>query len=234
MKHQWLFWVCCVFCSVARAQEFAIDKVYHPYVLPFEREFEYRFTSRQTDDRNVLNQRIAYGQALSENLSLEAYIVAERDQFDDFRVSAYEAELRWMITEQGQYWVDWGALFEVERRTIDNVWEFRAGLLNEKEFGRFSLTTNFLLEYERGDLIKDEIESEFRLQYRYRYLPQVQPAVEFYAAEGFAGLGPAFVGLHRFDGQKQLKWEFAFITAIDSRKEAGKDHSLRFAIEYEF
>lgn len=223
----------CLLSNIAYSQEFAVDKVYHPYVLPFEREFEYRFTSRQTDNGNVLNQRIAYGQALSERLSLEAYIVAERDQTDDFRVSAYEAELRWMITDQGQYWVDWGALFEIERRTVDNIWEVRAGLLNEKEFGRFSLTTNFLLEYETGALIEDEVESEFRLQYRYRYLPQVQPAVEFYAAEGFAGLGPAFVGLHRFDGQKQLKWEFAFITAIES-DDVGKDHSLRFAIEYEF
>jgi hypothetical protein len=33
------------------------------------------------------------------------------------------------------------------------------------------------------------------------------------------------------DGQKQLKWEAAFISEISN---AGKDHTLRVALEYEF
>lgn len=217
----------------ALAQAFVVDKVYHPYVLPFEREFEYRFTSRQTDNGNLLNQRIAYGHALTERLSLEAYVVAQRDENNNFSISAFETELRWMITDQGRYWVDWGALFEIERSYDEDAWEIRAGLLNEKEIGRFSLTTNILLEYEWGDDIEHELEPEFRLQYRYRWIPQLQPAIELYATENFIGAGPAFMGIHRYQRQKQLKWEFAFITAIDSDS-TGKDHSLRFAIEYEF
>ena len=39
-----------LFASQARADNFTVDKVYHPYVLPFEREFEWRLTSRQNDD----------------------------------------------------------------------------------------------------------------------------------------------------------------------------------------
>ena len=48
------------------ADNFVVDKVYHPYVLPFEREFEWRLTSRQNDEGNLLMQRISAGHALSE------------------------------------------------------------------------------------------------------------------------------------------------------------------------
>ena len=76
-----------------------------------------------------------------------------------------------------------------------------------------------------------EFETEFRLQYRYRYLEQLQPAIELYSGENYLGIGPAFMGIQRFSGQKQLKWEVGFITGIDSRS---KGHVLRLAIEYEF
>jgi hypothetical protein len=39
------------------------------------------------------------------------------------------------------------------------------------------------------------------------------------------------MGTYRFEGQKQLKWEAGFISEISH---SGKDHTLRFALEYEF
>lgn len=215
----------------AKADNFTVDKVYHPYVLPFEREVEWRFTSRQNDDGNVLLQRFAYGHAISEYVTIEGYIVAARDENGDFGFDAFEIESRWMLTDQGQYWADWGALFELEKQHDKDEWEFTTGLLMEKEFGRTSLTTNFMLVYEWGDDIENEFEGEFKLKYRYRWMPEIQPAIEVYAAEGFFGLGPAFMGIHRYEGQKQLKWELAFIAGLNGD---AKDHTLRFALEYEF
>ena len=52
-----------------------------------------------------------------------------------------------------------------------------------------------------------------------------------YSGEDFFGIGPAFMGIQRFDGQKQLKWEFGFITGLNRRS---KGHVLRVALEYEF
>ncbi|WP_414828874.1 hypothetical protein [Alteromonas sp. H39] len=215
----------------AQADNFNVDKVYHPYVLPFEREFEWRLTSRQNDNGNVLMQRISYGHALSERIVLEGYIVGSRDENDDFGTEGYELEIRWMLTEQGKYWADWGALFELEKQHNTDDWEVTAGLLNEKEFGRFSLTTNVMLVYEWGETLEDEIEGEFRMKYRYRWIPEVQPAIEFYAAEGYVGVGPAFMGIRRFDGQRQLKWELGFIAGLNGDS---KDHTLRMSLEYEF
>jgi hypothetical protein len=87
------------------------------------------------------------------------------------------------------------------------------------------------LVYEWGQDIKNEWESEFRAQYRYRYRSVFQPAVELFVGEDFFGIGPGFIGLHRFDGQKQLKWEAGFITEISQSE---KNHSFRLALEYEF
>lgn len=47
----------------------------------------------------------------------------------------------------------------------------------------------------------------------------------------FVGVGPGFIGLHRFSPQRQLKWEAGFITEISQSK---KDHSFRLALEFEF
>ena len=187
--------------------------------------------SHQNDAGNSLGQRIAYGQSITENIMVEVYLVGERDSNDDFGLSAYEIETRWMITEQGEYWADWGMLFEVEKQHKRDIWEFTTGLLFEKEYGRNSLALNAFLIYETGSDIQNEFETELRLQYRYRWMPQVQPAIEIYVGEDYTGIGPAFMGIQRFNGQKQLKWEMGFITGLNGDN---KDHILRLAIEYEF
>ncbi|AOW75777.1 hypothetical protein A3Q34_02235 [Colwellia sp. PAMC 20917] len=220
-----------LYSVLAFADGVVVDKVYHPYVLPNEKEVEWRLLSHQTEKTNDLAQRFAYGQSVLDNLMVELYIVGERDSDGNFGLSAYEIETRWMLTEQGQYWADWGMLFEFEKEHDKDSWEVTSGLLFEKEIGRTSLSINAFLIYEWGNDIKNEIEMEFRAQYRYRWLPQFQPAIELYSGEDYVGIGPAFMGIQRFDRQKQLKWELAFITGLNGES---KDHILRAAIEFEF
>jgi hypothetical protein len=86
-----------------------------------------------------------------------------------------------------------------------------------------------LLIYESGSDIKSEFETEFRLQYRYRWLPQVQPTIEIYIGQDYTGIGPTFMGIQRFNGQKQLKWELGFINGLNGDD---KDHIFPAAIEY--
>ena len=223
--------LCAVFSSNGYADNFTVDKVYHPYVLPFEREFEWRLTSRQNDDGNVLMQRFSFGHALTEFMILETYLVGARDENQDFGLESYEVELRWMMTEQGRYWADWATLFELEKQHNTDDWEVKAGILTEKEFGQFSLTTNVSLVYEWGQTVENEWESEFKAKFRYRWIPEVQPGLEVYVAEDFIGVGPAFMGIKRFDRQKQLKWELGFIAGLNGDS---KDHTLRMSLEYEF
>lgn len=211
-----------------------VDKVYHPYVQPLEREFEYRMAyQKQAEhpDNNNIAQKIGYGSSIAERVALEFYLMAERTSPEDYRLSGYELEVRWMLSEQGEYSADWGLLFELERQNNVDNYEFTTGLLMEKEFGPTSLTLNALAVYEWGQTLESEVEAEFRAQYRYRWLPQVQPAVEFYAGENFRGAGPSLMGVHKFAAQEQLKWEFAVIFAINN---STVNNTLRLAIEYEF
>ncbi|SFB96842.1 hypothetical protein [Pseudoalteromonas denitrificans] len=214
-----------------KADGMVVDKVYHPYVLPNETEFEWRVLSRQNEGENILSQRIGYGHAISETVTIEGYLIGERDGDGDFGLQAYEVETRIQLVEQGRYWADWGVLIEVEKEHQKENYEFTSGILFEKEINKTSLALNAFLVYEWGSDIKDEIEVEFRAQYRYRWKPQFQPSIELYTGEDFVGIGPGFMGLQRFIGQKQLKWEAGFITEVGG---GGKDHSFHFALEYEF
>lgn len=215
------------------ADGMVVDKVYHPYVLPNEKEVEWRLHSRQTETKNYLAQRLGFGFAVMEGLAIEGYAIGERDpnDQDNYNLAAYEAEIRWQLVEQGRFWADWGAIFEFEKSTRQSAYEATAGLVFEKEFGRTSLTMNAFIIHEWGKDIRDEWESEFRAQYRYRFIPEVQPAIEFYAGQDFFGIGPGLIGLKRFEGQKQLKWEAGFITELGH---SGKDHSFRLALEFEY
>ena len=128
-----------VFSIQAKADGIVVDKVYHPYVLPFEREFEWRLVSHQTDSGNILAQRLGGGGAINDTMALEGYLVGERDDNGDFGLEAYELELRWQLIEQGKLWADWGALFELEKKHNEDVYEATSGFVIEKEFGKTSL-----------------------------------------------------------------------------------------------
>jgi len=220
-----------LFTNKSIADGMVVDKVYHPYVLPNEMEFEWRVLSRQDEDQNILSQRLGYGLAISQTIALETYLIGERNGDGDFGLQAYEIEARMQLVEQGRYWADWGLLLEIEKEHQKDNFEITTGLLFEKEINKTSLTLNAFVVYEWGDTLEDEIELEFRAQYRYRWIPQVQPSIEIYTGEDFIGIGPGFMGLQRFQGQKQLKWEAGFITEVGG---GGKDHSFHFALEYEF
>jgi len=173
----------------------SVDKVYHPYVLPDEREVEWRMFSRRESEGTSFAQRFAYGQSIADNIMLEFYLLGERDVSGDFNLKSYELEARWMLTEQGEYWADWGLLVELEKEDKKNNWEATSGVLVEKEFGKTSLTINAFVIYKWGDSVINEFETDFRLKYRYRYIEQFQPAIELYAGEEYFGIGPAFMGL---------------------------------------
>lgn len=226
-----VFFMTSIFGVAAVADGMVVDKVYHPYVLPYQRRVEWRLASHDTSKGNLLNERLGFGQSISEYATTEFYFIGQRDENSDFNISAYELESRWMITDQGEYWADWGLLFELEKQRSNDNYEASAGVLMEKEFGRTSLTLNGFLIYEWGAQLKNEMESEFRMQYRYRWKPEFQPSIELYTGQRFIGLGPGFMGIKRFDGQKQLKWEMGFIAEL---REDGKNNTLRMALDYEY
>ena len=208
-----------------------IDKVYHPYVEAGETETElrsiYESDGDESRDGRMLT-RLGFGRSVTERLFLEAYLIGEDLPGGRIELEAYEAEARLQLTEQGEYWADWGLLFELERERESGEWEAASKLLVEKESGRWSATVNLGLEYEHE---VQEFESSLAAQLRYRQSPRFEPAVELYAGEQTLGIGPVIAGAASFGAGSALSWEFGIIAGLDDDT---ADRTLRLLVEYEF
>ena len=218
----------------ACADGFVIDKIYHPYVQPLEREIEFRAMAENNSQTAMGDRRIyrlGYGQSLNERWSGEIYLIGEKNNDHGLRLDAYELETLWQITEQGEYFADWGLLVEAEKlRTRDSM-EISTALLAEKEWRRWTGTMNLYGIYEFGGDIANEFDTALGLQARYRYTRALEPAVELYAGEDTLGLGPVFTGSRRLGGGRQFYWEGGVILGLDS---STPEETFKVLLEYEF
>jgi hypothetical protein len=219
----------------ASADGSVIDKVYHPYVEQLEWELEWRMTHEDenpvTGEKRRQLHRLGLGKAVSEFVFVEAYLIGEKSSETSFDLEAYEFEVLWQLSEQGEFALDYGLQFELEKERHVDIWEYTTALLLEKEWGRFSTTANLGLTYEWGDDIKDELESALALQARYRYSPRFEPALELYMGQDTRGLGPVVIGVERLGVARALRWELGVILGVDSET---ADYTLRAVLEYEF
>lgn len=223
-----------VFAATAKADGVVIDAIYHPYVHAGEQELEWRATWQDGTPAlpgDVALHRLSYGRAVNERWFLEAYLVGEDREGQGLDVEAVEVEALRQLTEQGEYWADWGLLLELEQELDLDVWEAAVGVIAEKEWGRWSTTANLSVIQEWGSDIDDEIETRLALQARYRYRPAVEPAVEFHAGEDTRALGPALAGRLRLDAGRQLAWSAAWLFGLDADS---PDQAVRVELEFEF
>jgi len=224
MNKRSIFWLLCV-STVNHADGLAIDKVYHPYVQPLEKEIEWRLTASDGADTH----RFGFGQSVSDRLFLEGYVIAKQDG-SDFKIEAYEVEALIQLTEQGEYAYDWGLLFEIERETHDNIWEVASTLLIEREINNWVWTGNASVIYESGNN-ETEFETALAMQLKYRLSRQLEPMFEMYKAEDTFAIGPGLMGDVKFTGRQKLHWETGLLIGADSET---PDSSLRVSAEYEF
>lgn len=212
----------------------SINKVEHPYIQPHEKEISLLSLYQKDQDPNknhVLKHKLSFGRALSEKWFAEIAISWKNDASQTFKASSYEAELKWQITEQGEYSADYGLLFEYENEHDIDIEEISATLLIEKQFGKWVGTSNLTTAYEWGKDISDEFETALAVQAKYRYKPTLEPAIEFYSGEVNKGIGPVLTGTHRLAPRKKLKWEAGVIFGID---DDSSDQTYRALLEYEF
>ena len=211
-----------------------IDKVYHPYVQPLERELELRSSIEHDsakDARELRIYRLGYGQSLNDSWFAEGYLIGQQVHDNALRLEAFELEALWQLTEQGEYWADWGALFELEKDRSRNKMEFSSALLIEKEWGRWAGTANLYALYEFGDDIDNEFETALAAQLRYRFRRSLEPALELYKGEDTFGLGPVVTGTVQLGERRKLYWEAGTIFGLTS---VTADQTFRLLLEYEF
>lgn len=211
-----------------------IDKIYHPYVQPLERDIEFRAILEnpgKSGNGDSNTYRLGLGRSFSDSLYGELYLVGTEDSGSGLRLDAYEAELKWQLTEQGEYSADWGLLFEYEKMRDAQISEFSTALLVEKEWRDWSATANLYAIYEFGNDIQSELESALNLQARYRYSRSLEPAIELYQGQNTSALGPVLIGTHALGNARKLYWEAGMIAGLD---EQTPDLTLKFLLEYEY
>lgn len=216
------------------ASAVVIDKIYHPYVQPGEQELEWRgiFQNHQPGGADNLQlQRLAYGRSVTDRWFLEFYLVGEGTNDSSFDLKSYELEAKRQLTEQGEFWADWGLLLEIEKEADYDAWALTTGLLIEKEWGRFSSTANLLLVRDWGSDVKKDWETRLGFQLRYRYSRAFEPAIEYYSGNDTQGVGPAILGQFKAGVNRQLHWEAAAIFGVDNKS---PDLTWRFNLEFEF
>jgi len=223
-----------VFPLKAYADGTAVNKVYHPYVDALEREIEFRsiFQDPQPNQANPEQlHKLSIGTAIGQSWFGEVKLIGLKPRTGNFDIEAFELELKWQLTEQGEYSADWGLLFEYEQEFAEDIQEFKTAILAEKEFGRFSGTANLYLIREWGRDIDNEFETALSLQGRYRYSRALQPALEFFAGQDTTAIGPVLLGNINVGTRKNFNWEAGVVFGVDSES---PDQIFRLLFEYEF
>lgn len=207
-----------------------VDRVYDPYVRPFERELEYGALHQRDGDlpEGLQWQRFSYGQALGERWAGEFYAINRRGGDG---VDAIEIEAKRQLTEQGEGAVDWGLLMELERCFDCGSWEASTVLLAEHDWSRWIAVANLALIYEWGSAIRSEFETRLSAQLRYRWSPRVEPVLEMYSGEDTRVLGPGLAGTVRLGAGRGLRWNVAVLFGLDA---VSADTIAKINAEYEF
>ncbi|MDC0088505.1 hypothetical protein OAI12_00645 [Porticoccaceae bacterium] len=229
-----VFFIAAFFTGIVTADGMVIDKIYHPYVQETEQELEFRAITQNQQPRSPDNNqlyRLAYGRSLNDRWFAEVYLTGDQSDAAGFDLRAIELELKWQLTEQGEYWADWGMLFELAKAIDDNIYEISSGIIVEKELGNWSHTANFIVEQEWGADIIDELESTLTMQSRFRYSQLLEPGIEFYKGQNTFAIGPVLMGELRWGLRQKLKWQSGAIFGLD---EKSPDLTLRLLLEYEF
>lgn len=219
-------------CSLAHADGFIVDRVYDPYVQPLETEIELRSVTQFGDDlANQQRHSIGIGRSLSDNWAVEVYAVGTKTERDGYDFDVYEFEATWQLTEQGEYAVDWGMVFEFDREFDDDIEEASATVVAARDFGRWTTLLNVGISYEWGEGVSNEAETDMHFQTRYRYKEFLEPGMELHVGQNSSSVGPAFSGALRTSPGRKLNWEAGVFFGLD---EVSADYVVKLNLEYEF
>lgn len=207
--------------------------VYSPRVEQGEWEIEYKgryFHDRESDEHRQAQSKFALGYGPTSYWWAELYAEYEHTPGSGGGWSAFEWENRFQLTEPGQYWVDVGALFELERAHPGTGKEVRAGLLLEKDIEETTMTVNWLFNRAFADEEPSRWEQIYRAQWAWRYRPEIQPLLQWQSDEHSAYVGPGVAGKLKVAG-RHVGYHLTWLRRIsgDTPKNA-----LRVQLEYEF
>jgi hypothetical protein len=223
-------------------------KVYSPLIETGVLEFEYR-GARSFDSDPAKNdaeaQKFSVGYGVTPWWFFEAYGAWAKDPGGTTHFDGTEWESVFQLTEPGEFWANFGLLAEYERvqnRRTDSD-EINIGPLIEHDFGPVTTDLNLMFTRQIGPNISERgIGFDYRLQARWRLMPQFQPGIEAYGDLGPIGalnpireqqhlLGPVIQGRFTLGSLAgNLQYNVGYLFGLTRESPGG---ALKFILEYE-
>ena len=235
----------------AAAPAHAAEKLYTPYVEQGEWEVEYfgnRSMDKNSSKDNAQAHELSVGYAPTAFWRAEVAVIYEKEPQDRVKFEAWEVENIFQLTQQGEYWMDVGALVAFEHTPQSSAPDaMEARVLLAKNSGKFSHVFNAILGKEVGPGPKAGVEATLLWSSRYSYSQYFEPGFEISSSLGEVknmggfedqqhAIGPAVYGkvpLH-FAGQYDaLKYRVGYLfgvsdTARDGEAVAQLEYELHF------
>jgi hypothetical protein len=205
--------------------------IYSPYVEYGETEVEL-YGHNVNDNASAMDDTQQYvveiARGITPSLSLELKAEISNTPVNGTNTDAIALEGIYQLSEQGEWWLDVGlyaeAVYELEN---DEIEEYEFGPILARDFGDTTLTTNIIAEYEKDE---SKIESKINLKWAWRYMSQLQPAIEAYTTEYEKLAGPVISGKIKYSDTK-YGYEIGWLTALDKNS---PDNIVKCTLEYEF
>lgn len=219
----------------------AVEKVYSPNVELRELEIEFREHYTQDKVNAKDNQRkgkYEVGYAFTDKWFSSIYFEFEKEANGDYEHEATAWENIIQLTEQGQYWMDYGLYIELEHPNDGDSNKAELKLLLEKTWSRFTHTANLITETHFGGTANSEVELGYAWKSAYRWKPSFTPALELYGSFGETDnlqfvnqkVGPVVSGSFKISNKSSIAYEAGYLLGTDG---ATSDGTMKFLLEWE-
>jgi hypothetical protein len=213
-----------------------VNNVFSPIVEKGEVEVELRGVNERDNgktEEQVTKFDVGYG--ITSRWFSEIEFEWEKEAGGDRELEEIAVENIFQLTEQGQYFADFGLFLGYADKRTEDAHEWKLGPIVQMNVGQWTATGNFFFARESGDdVAKSEWENSNALNIKYRF-NSVEPGIEYYEGDVGDGvverfIGPSVYGLNRI-GKTKLKWQLAYVFGINDDT---PDSALRWKLEFEF
>jgi len=229
----------------------ADEYLFTPTVTQGEREIDWLFgTGSSGINTNAqLNTGLGFGLGVTQHWFTELDIKYRRQSPVGTSLDAFEWENTLQIGEPGQWPVDIGMVFNVEKPYASSSspktegWSIRFGPLLQKDIGKVQVNFNLLIGrfFQGSEFSATQL--RYQSQIKYRYSQPLEVGIQAFGRLSSGGqtwtpyseqvhrVGPVVLGRLVLPGERSLLYNIAFLIGTTAHS---PDRTLRFQAEYEF
>jgi len=230
----------------------ADEYLFTPTVTQGEREIDWHFGTGSSGDKTLAesNTGLAFGVGVTQHWFTELDIEYRKQSPVGTRLDAFEWENTVQIGEPGQWPVDIGMLFNVEKphqpswgSPKTEGWSTRFGPLLQKDIGRVQVNFNLLIArfFQSSEFSATQL--SYQSQIKYRYGQPLEMGIQAFGRLSSTGqtlipyseqvhrVGPVVLGRLVLPRERSLSYNVAFLLGTTAHS---PDRTLRLQFEYEF